>query len=182
MPSKIEKELTPEEVVELLETLVATPGGHVLRVIQEEAEKRGIQVSLMAASSFRDSALQPFLEQLKSAKRKSMALAEAVTAGDEQGLLAAARTGLAEQVFDFVMEKEPDSKNFGGLAKTLSMLSGSNQADSITQARLREYKVKDEERLAAKAKLEERKSAMVNKGGLSQEAIELMEESLNLLG
>ena len=43
MPSKIEKELTPEEVVELLATLAKTPGGHILRVIQEEAQKRQAQ-------------------------------------------------------------------------------------------------------------------------------------------
>ena len=61
MPSKIESQLTPEQVVELLETLVKTPGGHVLRVIQAEAEKRGITVSPMGASSFRDATLHPYI-------------------------------------------------------------------------------------------------------------------------
>lgn len=181
MASKIEKELTPEEVVELLDALAKTPGGHVLRVIKAEAARRGIEVSLMGASTFRDSALQPFLEKLKSARRKSVALAEAVTEGDEQGLLAAARTGLAEQVFDFVMEEEPDSKKFGGLAKTLSMLSGANQGDKLTAARLRKFEAEEAERLAAKQKLEARKSALTQKGGLSDEAIALMEEALGML-
>lgn len=181
MASKIETELTPLEVVELLETLAKTPGGHVLTVIQAEAKKRGIEVSLMGASTFRDGALQPFLAKLKSAKQKSVALAEAVTAGDESGLLAATRTALAEQVFDFVMEEEPDAKNFGGLAKTLSMLTSANTGDRMAAAKLREMEAKDEERKASLAKLEARKNAIKKKGGFSDEAIALMEETIGLM-
>lgn len=181
MASKISKELTPEELVELLETLAKTPGGHLLRVIQAEAEKRGIEVSLMGATSFRDGEVLPYIAKLKSARQKSLALAEAVTAGDEQGLLAAARTGLAEQVFDFITEDAVDPDNFGALANTLSKLSGSNQADRITAARLKEYEVKEEQRQREAAKLEKRKNALKKKGGLSDEAIQLLEESINLM-
>ncbi len=182
MASKIEKELTPAEVVELLETLAKTPGGHMLSVIQEEAEKRGIKVSLMGATSFRDGALHPYLEKLKHARQKSEMLAEAITAGDEGGLLAGARTALAEQVVDFLMNEGANVKQFGGLAKTLSMLSSSHQGDRLMAARLLEFEAKEEGRKAEAEKLNAKKRALVEKGGLSQEAIELMEESLQLLG
>jgi hypothetical protein len=181
MPSKIEKELTPEEVVELLETLAKTPGGEVLRVIQEEAEKRGVRVSLMGAGTFRDGALHPYLEKLKGARVKSEMLADAITAGDESGLLAGGRTALAEKVVDFLMTDDATPKQFSSLALTLQMLSSSNQGDKMTAARLRKFEAEEEARAAAKEKLERRKTAITQKGGLSDEAIALMEEALGLL-
>lgn len=41
MASKIEKELTPEEVVELLDALAKTPGGMTLATIQAAVAERG---------------------------------------------------------------------------------------------------------------------------------------------
>lgn len=182
MPSKIEKELTPEQVVELLDTLAKTPGGAVLRVIQEEAEKRGLKISPMSATSFRDGALHPYLARLKMARQKSEMLAEAVTSGDETGLLAGGRTALAEKVVDFLMTDDATPKQFSSLALTLQMLSSSNQNDKMTAVKLRNFEVREEERLAAKAKLEQRKNALTEKGGVSMEAIELMEDALQLMG
>ncbi|MEO5914852.1 MAG: hypothetical protein ABIS50_11505 [Luteolibacter sp.] len=182
MSSKVEKELTPEEVVELLEALAKTPGGHVLAVIKEAAKKRGVEISLMGASSFRDGALHPYLTRLREARHKSEMLAEAVTAGDESGLLAGGRTALAEKVVDFLMTDDATPKQFSSLALTLQMLSSSNQGDKLTQAKLRAFEVKEEERQAAKQKIEEKKAALIKKGGVSKEAIELMEESLELFG
>lgn len=187
MPSKIEKELTPEEVVELLDTLAKTPGGDVLRVIQAEAEKRGIKVSLMGASSFRDGALHPYISRLREAKMKSEMLADAITAGDETGLLAGARTTLAEQVIDFLMTDGASPKQFSSLAMTLNMLSSSNQGDKktaaaleVTAARLREFEAREEERKQKAQELERRKRSLVEKGGLSEEAVALMEEALKI--
>lgn len=181
MPSKIADKLTPLEVAELLETLAKTEGGEKLRVIQEEAEKRGIRVSLMGAATFRDGELKPFLARLKSAKQKSAAFAEAMSDGGEEGLLAGARTRLAEEVADFLMTDEVQVKQFSGLAKTLSMLSSSNQGDRALRMRLAKYEREERERQEAAAKLEAKKRAMVDKGGLSEEAIQLMEETLRIL-
>lgn len=182
MGSKIESELTPEEVVELLEALAKTKGGEKLRVIREAAKERGIEVSLMGASSFRDGALHPYLEKLKMAKQTSQMIAEVAEAGDETGLLVGGRTKLAEEVLDFLMTNKPDVKEFSGLAKTLSMLSGSNQGDRMAAAKLKEMEAKEEERQAEKKKLEEKFNKAKEKGSLSQEAIELIEEQIQLLG
>lgn len=184
MPSKIEKELTPAEVVELLDTLAKTPGGDVLRVIQAEAEKRGITVSLMGATSFRDAALKPYLDKLKSARAKSEALAEAVTAGDEAGLLAASRTMLAEKINDVLMADGDDlpRKELLSLSKALQGLTSASTGDRMTSARLRELEAKEDERKRAAAMLKERKAALTKKQGLSKEAIELMEQTFELLG
>jgi hypothetical protein len=187
MPSKIEKELTPEEVVGMLDTLAKTPGGDVLRVIQAEAEKRGIKVSLMGASSFRDGALHPYITRLREAKLKSEMLADAITSGDETGLLAGARTTLAEQMIDFLMTDGATPKQFSSLAMALNMLSSSNQGDKktaaaleVTAARLREFEAKEEERKQKAQELDRRKRALVEKGGLSEEAVALMEEALKI--
>ncbi len=183
MASKIETELTPKQVVELLETLAKTPGGKVLRVIKDEAKKRGIEVSLMAASSFRDAALQPYLDKLKNAKNKSQALATAVADGDESGLLASARTMLAEKINDLLMsEDDVPKKEFLALSIALKTLTSANTGDRLAGARLRELEAKELERERAKALLEEKRDALKNKGGLSKEAIELMEEHFQLLG
>ena len=187
MPSKIEKELTPEEVVGMLDTLAKTPGGDVLRVIQAEAEKRGIKVSLMGASSFLDGALHPYITRLREAKLKSEMLADAITSGDETGLLAGARTTLAEQMIDFLMTDGATPKQFSSLAMALNMLSSSNQGDKktaaaleVTAARLREFEAKEEERKRKAQELDRRKRALVEKGGLSEEAVALMEEALKI--
>lgn len=189
MASKISTELTPEQVVELLETLVKTPGGKVLRVIQAEAKKRGVEVSLMGASSFRDEELAPFLQKLKNYKAKSEFLATAITAGDETGLLAGNRLMLAEKISDFLMSEEVAPKQFTSLAASLQMLTTSNQGEKKTamqlrtaEARLRDYEAKEEERKREAAKLIERKQALAKKKGISKEAIELMEETFQLLG
>ena len=181
MASKIAKQLTPEQVVELLETLAKTPGGEVLRVIQAAARERGIEVSLMGATSFRDTALHPYLAKLRAARQKSDMLAEAVTAGDESGLLASARTMLADKINDLLMTDELDDKQVTLLSKALGTLSTSNQQDRMTAARLREYEAKEEARKAEAAKLEARKNTLIQKGGLSQEAIELMEATMKIL-
>lgn len=181
MASKIERELTPAEVVDLLDALAKTPGGAVLRVIQEEARKRGIEVSLMGAASFRDGALHPYLVKLREARQKSNMLAEAVAAGDETGLLSSARTMLADRINDLLMTDEVTDKQVSGLAKALGTLSTSDQQARMTDARLREYEARDEERRAEGARLEARKNALVQKGGLSQEAIDLMEATMKIL-
>lgn len=182
MASKIEKELTPEQVVELLETLAKTPGGEVLRVIQEAAEKRGVSISLMGASTFRDGALHPYLQKLKSARKKSEMLAEAVTAGDEGGLLASARTMLAEKINDVLMSDDAalNNKELLSLSKSLQGLTSANTGDRMTAAKLRAFEVKEEERAAEKQKIEARKNALAQKGGLSDEAIGLIEDAMHL--
>lgn len=180
MASKIEKELTPEEVVELLDSLAKTPGGFTLATIQAEVKKRGVKISTTGATTFRDGALHPYLEKLRTNRQKSEMLAGAMTAGDETGFLATGRTMLAETVVDFLMTDKPEPKQYSSLAMTLQMLSSANQGDKMTVAKLREFEAKDEARAAEKAKLEKRKTALVKKGGLSEEAIALMDEALGL--
>ena len=184
MPSKIEKELTPEEVVELLDTLAKTPGGDMLRVIQAEAEKRGLKISPMSATTFRDGALHPYLEKLKATRQKSSMLAEAITDGDESGLLATNRLLLAEKINDVLMVDDVTlaNKELLTLSKSLQGLTSANTGDKLTTARLREFEARDEERREKKQSLEKRKKAITKKGGLSKEAIELMEETFQLLG
>lgn len=183
MATKVAKELTPVEVVELVVALANKKGGEVLRVIQDEAKARGVNISLMGATSFRDSELNPFLEKLRNARAKSQALSEALTGGDEAGLLSTARIMLAEKINDLLMaDGEMDRKDFAGLAKALSGLTTANTGDRMTVARLKVLEAKEEERQAAKATLEEKRNALVKKGGLSKEAIALMEEHFQLLG
>jgi hypothetical protein len=181
MGSKIASKLTPLQVAELLEELSKTEGGEKLRVIQQEARKRGIEVSLMGAATFRDGELKPFLEKLKFAKEKSRIFAEAMTDGSEEGLLAGARTTLADQVADFLMNEGAEPKQFASLAMTLQMLSSSNQGERGLRARLLKFEREEAERREKAAKLVEKKKAVVAKGGLSEEAIALMEETLKIL-
>lgn len=182
MASKIEDSMSPAEVVELLLALAETEGGEKLRIIRDEAQKRGVQVSLMGATTFRDNQLKPFLEKLKFAKEKSSALAAVMEGGGEEGLLASARTRLAEEMSDFLMADGPVSKkDFVSLAKALSALSASNQGDRALRMRIAQYEAQEKERQEAAARLEEKKKKMLEKGGLSEEAIALMEETLKIL-
>lgn len=181
MASKIADKLTPIEVAEFLEGLAKTEGGEKLRVIQAEAEKRGIRVSLMGASTFRDNELKPYLEKLKFAKEKSAILSEALADGSEEGLLAGARTRLAEGIVDFLMTDEVQPKQFSSLAVALQMLSSSNQGERGLRIRLAKYESDERERREAAEELQRKKNSIVEKGGLSEEAIQLMEETLKIL-
>src|SRR5690606_35301288 len=107
--------------------------------------------------------------------------AEAMTDGSEEGLLAGARKTLADQVADFLMNEGAEPKQFASLATTLSMLSSSNQGERGLRARLAKLEAEQAERKAAAERMEEKKKAVVAKGGLSEEAIALMEETLKIL-
>ncbi|MFT3989958.1 MAG: hypothetical protein QM680_00975 [Luteolibacter sp.] len=135
----------------------------------------------MGAATFRDENLKPYLERLRNAKAKSMMLAEAMTDGSEEGLLAAGRTRLAEQVADFVLMEEVQPKQFSGLAKTLSMLSAASQSERALRLKVEEYERREAERKEAIEQQERKKKALAEKGGLSEEAIALMEETLKIL-
>lgn len=182
MASKIADKLTPIEVAEFLEKLAKTEGGEKLRVIQMEAEKRGIRVSLMGAATFRDGELKPYLERLKYAREKSLALAEAVTAGDEDGLLASGRTLLADKINDLLLaDVDMGEKEYLALSKALGSLSTSNQGERGLRIRIARYEREEQERREAAELLEQKKRSIVEKGGLSEEAIALMEETLKIL-
>ena len=66
--------------------------------------------------------------------------------------------------------------------EAVAKLRQSNQSEKLALARLREYEAKEELRLRAAEELERKKLALVKKGGLSDEALELMEAHAKLLG
>ena len=65
VPTKIEQTLTPEQVEALCSQLFATPGGTLLKSIQQAAARFGVRVSLMGASAFRDGKLSLYLASLR---------------------------------------------------------------------------------------------------------------------
>lgn len=97
MPSKIEISLNQEELVEFLKRCAQLKGAK-LRDIQALAEEFGIDVSLMAARSFKQTAFQDYLDELKS--KRDMAENVSLIAKDGLDLTAAAAANLAAKVFD----------------------------------------------------------------------------------
>lgn len=97
MPSKIEVSLNQEELIEFFKRCAQLRGAK-LRDIQALAEEFGIDVSLMAARSFKQGAFSEYLDELKA--KREMAESVALVVRDGLDLTAAAAANLAAKVFD----------------------------------------------------------------------------------
>ena len=182
MPTKIEQSLTPEQVEALCSQLFATPGGTLLKSIQQAAARFGVQVSLMGASAFRDGKLSDYLASLRAKTERAQQIAALQSEGASLGDAAAVR--LSETILDDLLNGDPsalttDEKNTYALM--ISRLRLGDQRAALLETRLREAERKqtewDEQRAALRTSLEKAKS----KSGLTQETRELIEQQLALL-
>lgn len=182
MPNKIEQELSAEELEGFVKELAALPG-LTLAKIQAAARTRGINVSLMSASAFRDKNLAEYLHRLRGASESAQLIAEAISGNAEGNILDGAALMLSQRINDLLVPGGvADLTEIRQAVAAVAQLRQSNQSEKLALARLREYEAKEELRKRAAEELERKKQALVQKGGLSEEALELMEAHAKLLG
>lgn len=176
--NKIARNLTPEELQEFV-TRCAQVKNLTLAKVQELAGEWGIEVSLMSAKSFRDSTFETYLDSLKR-KRE---MAEMVSGAAQSGMAMSdgAASVLTQKIFDELLSGEDhDIEAMGNLSLALSRLRTGDQRAKLLEAKLREYEVKEEERLTKKKALQEQvKNA--KSGGITEETLSQIEEAIGLL-
>lgn len=181
MPNKIESAMTAEELADFLGEL-AGMRGITLAKIQEAARGRGIEISLMGATSFRDKNLAGYLARMREASAGAKMIADAISGGAEGNILDGAALILSQKLNDVLMADEvQDLKEIRAAIAAVARLRASNSSEKLSAARLREYEAAEAARRDAAAVLEERKHALVKRGGISEDALALIEAQARLL-
>lgn len=138
MPTKIETHLSPEQFLEFCRRVASKPGGSLLKNIQAEAEEFGIDISLMAARSFKKGPFEQYLDDLK--EKREMAETVSTVAKGGLGLADASAAVLSQKIFDDLMtgpgELSIKDKNTYSLA--LSRLRTGDQRGKFLEAKLEE--------------------------------------------
>jgi hypothetical protein len=100
---KISQTLAPEDLEAFCGALLSLPvGQRTLARIQALAAARGIAISPMSATAFRDGTLNDYATRLRLKAERAATIASAASGG--QSLAAAAETLLAESIFDHLSE------------------------------------------------------------------------------
>ena len=182
MPNKIEQELSAEELEGFVKDLAAMPG-LTLAKIQNAARERGIEISLMSASAFRDKNLAGYLQRIRGASESARLIAEAISGNAEGNILDGAALMLSQKLNDLlVTDSLAEIAEIRQGVEAVAKLRQSNQSEKLAVARLREYEARDAERRREAEELERKKLALVSKGGLSKDALDLIEAHAKLLG
>jgi hypothetical protein len=179
MPNKIESNMTPEQLAEFCKRLgsCAKP---TLAKIQDLAGEFGVEISLMAAKSFRESNFADYLEELR--RKRDMAEAVSTAAKSGLSLTDAAASVLSSKVFDRLMSAGTmEDDEMDQLSLALSRLRLGDQRASLLAARLREYEAKEAERAEKKATLEKTLANAGSKGGITADTLDEVRRQLKLM-
>jgi hypothetical protein len=187
MPNKIEQSLSLDDLRALVAELAAASAAPTLKQIQEAAARRGVRVSLMGASAFRDKNFEGYLAELRRKSEAATLIAEATAAGGTAADAAAALG--SDLILDQLMAGTLEGEGLDRAMLTISRLRAGNQASAKLRADLAlrdeqiaklqaEATARAEKAAAAKAALE---TISKSKGGLTPETLKRIEEAAGLL-
>ena len=144
MPTKIETHLTPEQLHEFCRRVAQTKGGTKLATIQAIADEFGVEISLMAASSFRDGPLAGYLDELKRKREMAEQVSEVAKSG--LSLSDATASVLTQKIFDQALALDTTDENVlkqsNGLSLALSRLRLGDQRAKLLDVKVRELEQK----------------------------------------
>ena len=179
--SKIETELSEEQLQEFCNNLATTPK-LTLKRLQSMAAEIGIKVSLMGAKSFRDGAFAEHIEKMRRAKELALQLKEVGNADAAGSIADAGALVLMQQVYDALTNG--DEVDFDVFSKIIARLRSGDHRLREVNAKLREYEHraaewerKEAEREAAKAEF----SKAISKRGIGEDTLREIEERIKLL-
>lgn len=174
--NKIEQHLTQDQLAAFNERLATMPG-MTLSKIAELAEEFGVEVSLMAASTYRNTTYEEYLAELRSKAHFAETVSEAAKSG--LSMTDAAAAILSNKLLDHIMDSGAlDNEQFNELSLALSRLRLGDQRSKALEAKLAEMQAKAEER---DRKIQEAKAAITRVkegGGLSQDTLQEIEEKV----
>lgn len=180
--SKIESALSEAELQDFCNRLANTPE-LTLKKLQSMAAEVGIEVSLMGAKTFRDGAFSEHIEKMRRAKDLALQLREVGNADAAGSIADAGALVLMQQVYDSLTKG--DEVDYDTFSKIIARLRSGDHRLREVNAKLREYERRAEEYEREKAEREAAKKAaqerISQKGGISPEAMEEIDELLKLI-
>lgn len=180
--SKIEMSLSETELQAFCNKLAGTP--HLtLEKVKAEAAKLGINVSLMAAKTFRDGAYSAHLDKYRKARELAQQLRQIGNDNAASSLADAGAAILMQQVYDELTSG--GQIDFDTFSKIISRLrTGDHRQRELTaklkiaERRLAEIDAREAERESAKKKAI---ADLRSGGGLSDEALARLEAQIGNL-
>jgi hypothetical protein len=137
MPTKIETSLSSLELMEFFKRCAQTKGGTTGPAIQALAAEFGVTISHESANTFRKTAMQEYLDDLKASAR--FAEDVATIAKDGAGMADGAAAALAAKVFDKARRMSADdigSKEANNVSLAIARLKTGDRGDKKLAADL----------------------------------------------
>lgn len=182
--NKIAQTLTPKELNEFLEELHNLPGRkRSLFGIQQLAAKRGIDISISAAKSFKNKTYADFVERLEGAREFAQGIAAIGSAEIGATLADAGAAIVSQKLLQMLMENKilDVPMDFNDLSLCISRIRTGDVQVKTLEAKLEDYKRLWEERdLKKQELLDKLKKARNPEGGISEESLEMIEAELSL--
>jgi len=150
--NKIEQHLTGDQVKAFNERLAGIPG-LTLQKIADLADEMGVQISLMAARTYREPTYEEYLAELKSKAEFAETVAEAAKSG--LAMTDAAAASLSNKLLDHIMSQGGmENEEFNELSLALHRLRTGDQRGRLLERELelRDAKIKKLESENDKAK------------------------------
>lgn len=173
--NKIESNLSPQELDAFNEQLNQTDG-LTLAKIQEIAASKGIDISLMSAKNFRDKNFKAYRNRLRRAAELADQIQDLNDSDSGKTLADASAALLSQEVFDTIA-----TARYGGEGEIdINTLSKIISRLRIGDQRATELQMKVDEFERTKARLLKITEKRKGDGGLSQEAVDQINEALGL--
>lgn len=186
--NKIAKTLSAEELARFCERLSRERGVTLQKIADFYEQETGERVSLMGATSFRDTTYARHLAAIRSARELRTQMAEIKQEGGSVG--GAAEELVSQELMDALVEFDATVAVAGGdklgalntLSKIAKRVTDSERGNKALHARIEELERKQAERDEKKRKLEETiTAAKKSKGGLTKETLATIEQQLAIL-
>ena len=153
--NKLVRELTEEQLVAFLESLVATPGVDGPMIREQALEKFGIKIGHESANNFRREVFGKYIERMRKRKELSQVIAAHRDADNGRTLADAASEELQQQVFEFLADNESldlSDKDDLNRAEALSRIIKSARSEDRAMIKQQEQRIKELEEREAETK------------------------------
>ncbi len=174
--SKVEQELSVNELHAFCRA-AAEFKNPTLGRIKDLAQEFGIELSLMAAKTFRDGAFDKHLQNIRRSTEQTQRILKVM--GEGHSLSESIRAQVQAQLFDLMTkEEETDAAQ---LARILWNVTRSDVVVRDLGLKIQDYKRKEIERGEKKLEAQKIIGKAKGKGGLTKKTLEQIEEAVGLL-
>lgn len=174
--NKIEQHLTADQLGAFNERLATMPGV-TLQKIADLADEFGVEISLMAARTYRETSYEEYLAELKSKAQFAETIAEAAKSG--LSMTDAAAAVLSNKLLDHIMDQGAmENEEFNELSLALHRLRTGDQRAKLLEKKLQEMEAKEADRTRKIKEAQDALKGIKSKGGLTAATLREVEEKV----
>ena len=174
--SKVEQALSVKELHEFCKRAAELKNPTLAR-IKDLAAEFGIEMSLMAAKTFRDGAFDKHLRNIRRSKEQTQQILDVV--GEGHSISAGIRAHTQQQLFDALSSSE--ETDAAELARILWNVTRSEVVVQDLELKIQDYKRKEIERAEKKNAAQKIIDGAKGKGGITKKTLKQLEEAVGLL-